>query len=136
MESNIKIATWNLCLGLVNKKDIVTEYLKSNDISVCCMQETEIPNNYPLNILNCNNYNLEIESSDAKRRTGIYLRANISYTRRRDLETNNLHIVIVDINVSTKIRIINVYRSFHPPDGSPATEFFDKQMSKFTYPSY
>ena len=53
METNLKLATWNLCLGISNKKDIITEYLKSNDISDCCMQETENPLNYPVNCINC-----------------------------------------------------------------------------------
>ena len=32
---NIKIGTWNLCLGLPNKKDIVTRYLNENNIAIC-----------------------------------------------------------------------------------------------------
>ena len=66
----LKIATWNLCLGIANKKDIVTEYLKSNDISICCLQKTEVPNDYPTNILNSNGYVLELENSHGKRRVG------------------------------------------------------------------
>ena len=75
--NNLKIATWNLCLGLANKKDIVTEYLKTSDISVCCLQETEVSNNFPTNILNCNNYTLELECSDEKQRTGIYVKNTV-----------------------------------------------------------
>ena len=50
------IATWNICLGLSNKKDIVADYLKANDVSVCCLQETKIPMNFPENLLNCGGY--------------------------------------------------------------------------------
>ena len=64
MESNLKIGTWNLCLGLANKKDIVTVYLKTKEISICRLQETEIPVNYPEKILNCNDYVLELETCD------------------------------------------------------------------------
>ena len=66
MENNLKIATWNLCLGLATKKDIVTEYLKASDISVCCLLETEVPTNFPASVLNCNNYGLELELNDVK----------------------------------------------------------------------
>ena len=38
-KNNFKIATWNVCLGIANKKDIVTETLKQEKISVCCLQE-------------------------------------------------------------------------------------------------
>ena len=58
MSSQLNIGTWNLCLGLPNKKDTVTSYLKARNISVCCLQETEIQNGFPKNILNCANYYL------------------------------------------------------------------------------
>ena len=41
MNSLLKFFTWNLCLGLANKKDLVTDTLKRKDISVCCLQEIE-----------------------------------------------------------------------------------------------
>ena len=125
----MRIKTWNICLGLVNKRGPVIEYLKSSNISVCSMQETEIPSNFPIGILNRNGFNLELESCELKCRTSIYLKSNISHVRRNDLENNNCHVVIVDINCSIKLRIVNVYRSFHPPDGSSATEFFNKQLA-------
>ena len=71
METNLKLATWNLCLGISNKKDIVTEYLRSNDISICCLQETEVPVNYPVTILSTNGYTLELEDSTEKMRVGV-----------------------------------------------------------------
>ena len=69
----LKIGTWNLCLGLPNKKDNVTDILSAKQISVCCLQETEVPNGFPENSLNSGNYNLELELNDVKKRTGIYV---------------------------------------------------------------
>ena len=46
MEAQPKFGTWNLCLGLPNKKDTVTKYLNDNNVSLCCLQETEVPSNY------------------------------------------------------------------------------------------
>ena len=66
MNNNLIIATWNLCLGIANKKDIVTKYLSEHNIKVCCLQETEVPKNYPVHVLNCNNYVLEFEESMQK----------------------------------------------------------------------
>ena len=80
----------------MNKKDILTDYLENNDISVCCMQETEVPANFPAETLSCNNYVCELEQSYGKRRAGIFLRAGIEYQRRTDLEEKDCHIVIVD----------------------------------------
>ena len=88
MENKLKIATWNLCLGLSNKKDLVTSYLKAHSIAVCCSQETEIVSGFPKNILNCNNYNLELEKNSLKKRVGIYIHRDINYTRKTELELN------------------------------------------------
>ena len=41
-ESKIKIATWNLCLGLTNKKDYVLQIITVNKIDICCMQEIDV----------------------------------------------------------------------------------------------
>ena len=97
MTRQLKLATWNLCLGLSNKKDIVTSYLKLHSVDVCCLQETEIPLNFPENILSTGGYNLELELNDNKKRTGIYIRNDIKYKRREDLEIKNHHLVIIDI---------------------------------------
>ena len=97
------IATWNLCLGLSNKKDLVTDYLSKNNINACCVQETEIPRNYPEEILDRNNYILELELNGVKKRAGIYIRKDTKYIRRKDLEKENHHIVVIDINVNVKI---------------------------------
>ena len=60
-ESKFSIATWNVCLGIANKKDTVTDTLNLENISVCCLQETEIIQDFPEEILNCNNFVLELE---------------------------------------------------------------------------
>ena len=61
-----------------------------------------------------------------KRRVGIYLRSDVSYIRRLDLETEDCHVVVV---AEENLRLINVYRSFHPPGGLSASNFFIKQLS-------
>ena len=47
LSNHITIGIWNLCLGLPNKKDIVTGILDLNKVDICCLQETEIPNGFP-----------------------------------------------------------------------------------------
>ena len=39
MEEKIKIASWNLCRGLMNKKDYVSQMINLNKIDICCLQE-------------------------------------------------------------------------------------------------
>ena len=61
------------------------------------MQETEVPSDFPETLLNCDGYHLELELSTSKRRTGIYVADGINYKRRRDLEKNNTHVMIIDV---------------------------------------
>ena len=100
---NLNISTLNLCLGLPNKKDIVTDLLQRNNITVCCLQETEVPQNFPEKVLDCGGFTFELEINSDKKRAGIYLRNNVKYIRRDDLEKENFHIVIVDVFTSVKI---------------------------------
>ena len=125
--NDLKIGTWNLCLGLPNKKDIVTNYLNDNKIDLCCLQETEVQMGFPEKILNCNGYNLELELNVEKKRVGIYITSSLNYIRRQELEKTGFHVVIVDVICIPPIRIINVYRSFRPSGISP-NKFFETQL--------
>ena len=128
MEVKFKIATWNLCLGLVNKKDYVDEIMNKEQLDVCCMQETEILPDYDHNLLSTRNYTLLIENNDHKSRSGMYIRNGTSYTRKETLEDKNAGLIIVDIKLKHNYRIINVYRSFNPPGGITQRAMFSKQL--------
>ena len=52
----------------------------------------------------------------------------VNYVRRKDLESPNHHIVIVDITTSKKFRVINLYRSFRPQGNLSPDEFFKSQL--------
>ena len=41
MTEKIKVATWNLCLGITNKRDYIRTVLEDMDIDIMNMQETE-----------------------------------------------------------------------------------------------
>ena len=128
MQTILKFCTWNLCLGLANKKDMVTETLNRKNVSVCCLQETEITTGFPENVLNCGGYNIELESNDSKKRAGIYIRRDVRYKRRHDLEEPNYHIVIIDVMCNVNMRIINLYRSFRPQGMVSPDTFFSNQL--------
>ena len=59
----MKLASWNLCLGLANKKDLVSKIIKENEIDICAMQEIDIPADYDTNILSFKGYELIIETT-------------------------------------------------------------------------
>ena len=129
MESTINIATWNLCLGLPNKKETVTDYLSANNVQICGLQETEIPVNFPEKSLNCGGYNIELEMNSVKKRVGFYIKSNINYVRRSDLEKENCHVTIIDIKSNVPFRLITLYRSFRPQGGISPEVFFAAQLA-------
>lgn len=79
IEKIVVFATWNLCLGLPNKRDNVIDTLKRNNIAVCALQETEIGEDFPEEILNSSEYNIELELNTTKKRVGFYIRRDIRY---------------------------------------------------------
>ena len=95
MTSQLKVASWNVCLGLTNKKDYIEHKIKEEKIDICCLQECEVPINLDEKMLTFKDYNLELEDNVHKKRTGIYINNKISYTRRRDLEAKNSNIIII-----------------------------------------
>ena len=124
-----KIATWNLCLGLSNKKDMVKVAIQNEKISICCMQEIDIDKDYPTHLLTFQGFNLEVEENDLKARVGIYLITSIKYKRRNDLEGKNSNLIIIDIEDRKRTRLINIYRSFNPQDGLSPREKFKYQLN-------
>ena len=102
--------TWNVCLGILNKKDIIKRLLYEHKIDVFCLQETEIPPDVPNSILTVPNFNIEIENNNIKSRTAIYINENITYKRMKTLEGVNNGVIVLDLETVNKYRIVNLYR--------------------------
>ena len=125
----IKIATLNLCLGLMTKKNVVKELIKEENIDILCLQETELDFNLNHDLLIFPKYCFESEINNDRSRVGIYIRDNINYIRRTDLEGANNHIVILDVESKRKLRLITIYRPFNPRDGVQPRQFFENQLN-------
>ena len=59
-KTKLKIASWNLCLGLQHKKDYVKKLLNDNNIEILNLQETEIPADISTKTLEIPNYSIEV----------------------------------------------------------------------------
>ncbi len=57
------------------------------------------------------------------------MKNSISYKRRIDLEKENMHIVILDVEISPRVQIITLYRIFNPQDGNTPRENFREQLN-------
>ena len=64
MLNETRIGTLNLCLGLRNKKEEVKRLIAENNIDILCMQETEIPKEFPIQMLTFKGYNFENENDN------------------------------------------------------------------------
>ena len=125
----LKIATWNLCLGLFHKKDYVRTLLHENEIDLLTLQETELSPELQLENLQIKGYTIEVENNNKKRRVAIYVKNSITYKRRLDLERENLHVIILDVEVSPPVRIITIYRTFNPQSGNTPRDNFREQLN-------
>ena len=94
------------------------------------MQETETESNLDHNLLSLPGFDFESETNNVKARVAVYIKSSLSYIRKRDLEGCGLHIIIIDLKCDNNLRLINIYRSFNPQDGSTAREFFHLQINK------
>ena len=73
MHEQLKIATWNLCLGLLHKIDYVKTCLHKHNLDILNLQETEIKADVPLKTLHIPGYTIEIENNLVKRRVATYM---------------------------------------------------------------
>ncbi len=125
----MRIATWNLCLGLFHKKDYVRTLLYKKNIDILTLQEAELSPDLQLENLQIKGYSIEVENNNKKRRVAIYIKNSISYKRRVDLEKESLHVIILDVESSPPIRLITIYRTFNPQCGCTPRENFRKQLN-------
>ena len=125
----MKIATWNICLGLKNKKDYVSSVIRDQMIDVCCLQEVELEKDYPNEILSFRDYSIEVEKNNYKARVAIYVKKCITSHRRCDLEGKNSNLVVLDLDLNSKFRLINVYRLFNPPENRTQRDHFSYQLT-------
>ena len=129
MNDNFKIASWNVCLGLANKKDVVSKMITENKIDICCLQETDIPVDYNHELLSFRGHTLIVEKNDVKSRLGMYIKDGINYTRRSELEGANNGLIVIDVKLKFNYRIIGVYRIFNPQAGITQRNYFSNQLN-------
>ena len=124
----MKLATWNVCLGVKGKKDYIKTVVCQEDLDICCIQECDIKPDYPMSALTFKNYNIEVEKNDVKSRCCIYIRNTVNYERRSDLEGENNNLVIIEVGDIKKYIIINLYRSFSAQHGVSLMDRFTTQL--------
>ena len=125
----IMIATWNCCLGILHKRDIVIDLLNENNIDILLLQETEITSDMDRDMFRIKGYNFECEAKTDLARIACYIRAEIEYVRRIDLEKAESHLMILDIKTLKHLRLFNIYRSFRKHPEISSRDVFKNQLS-------
>ena len=61
-----------------------------------------------INLLHISGYTLEVEITLSTKRVATYIRRNVSYKRRIDLEPENGHMIVIDIQGINPFRVVNL----------------------------
>ena len=102
--------------------------INDNKIDILCLQEVELDQNVPNNMMSFKDFNIEVEANNIKSRTATYIKSTINYKRRADLEGLNNGMTIIDMELTKSFRLINIYRCFNPTNGLSAKKNFTNQL--------
>ena len=93
----------------------VENLLIQSEIDILCLQEVEFDSRLDPDLFGIKHFCFKLESNSLKARTGIYINERVEYKRKRLIEGDDSHIIIIDLVKPCAIkRIINIYRSFNP----------------------
>ena len=127
---NLRLCTWNVCLGAKCKLSIIRELLNENNIDILCVQEAEIKSDENLDDYQIMNYCLEAETVTAsyKMRTIMYIRSNISYRRLNAMERPDSHLIAIKL-LKTRVVITSLYRTYQLTVHQDHVTAFKEQIS-------
>ena len=100
----------------------VINTLTHKGIDICLTQEVEIKKD--IQLLSDQTYKIEVEVTTGKSRSATFIKNGVNYEKRLDLEGVDSHLAIIDVNMLKSYRIINVYRTFNPPNNETQLEHF------------
>ena len=110
--------------------NLMKTFLRENRIDILCIQEADIGQDEDMSTYNVAGYEVEFEKSheEHKVRTLIYIHNLLEYSRRRDLEKTESHIILISLP-KMGFGIASIYRTYkltHKPSHAAALE---EQMS-------
>ena len=86
----------NVC-GLGSKKDILEDFILKKNIKIFGVTETLLQNASPTSLVDIREYTFERNDYSSKGSTaGIYIKQNIEYIRRNDLNDENVEAVWIE----------------------------------------
>jgi len=130
---NIRIVTWNVCLGSKCKISIIKDFLNENEIDVLCLQEVEIKPGEGIDEYEIQNYCIELENTSAqfKIRTMMYINRNIGYRRLHSIERPDTHLIFVHL-LGPNVYVASLYRTYQLTVHLDHLSAFNEQIETLT----
>ena len=131
MMQNLKLCTWNVCLGAKYKKHHIKSLLEEHSIDILCIQEAEIKHDDDTSLLDIQGYSVEIEKEVymEKCRTMLYVKNSIKYTRQITIEKPGGHIILLKIECENKvICLASIYRTYKLTGHESHLQAFQEQI--------
>ena len=128
---NLKLCTWNVCLGAKYKKHYIKNLLEEHSIDILCIQEAEIKHNDDASLLDIQGYTVEIEKENEmeKRRTMLYVKNTIKYARQIQTEKPGAHIILLRIECVNKVVCLaSIYRTYKLTRHESHLQAFQEQI--------
>ena len=88
------------------KKELEKTTILFEEIDILCMEETELNKNLDHNLLSFPGYAIETEVDKENSRAAFYISNIINYVRRIELKGQDSNLLIIDLESSSKCRII------------------------------
>ena len=122
---NIRVASWNICLGVSNKLNYIKNLLCTENIDVLFIQESEIQNQTNRSFYDIDNYKLEISETinSGKARMCCYIKKDITYIVNK---TNN-SIELISLKIGN-LTLNGYYRPFKTPHHSNKLEYIQESV--------
>jgi len=127
---NLRVCTFNVCLVLKCKLNLIKQFLNEYHLDIICIQEADIITDEDLQIYQISGYILECEKAqdDQKVWTVVYVRNNIKFRRHIDLEQAEAHIILLSIT-GKEFGITAIYRTYKLTHKQTYEEAIDEQIA-------
>ena len=113
--------------GLFTKRDIIADFLNQNNVNIFGITETLLTTTLLSSFVFVDGYNFErLDRKGKGGGTAVYIKENINYTRREDLENDNVEGIWLEVYVKhSKSFIVGII--YRPPSSSKhISKNFDK----------
>ena len=126
MKKSLQISTWNLCNGLLYKMPYVKELLKEYKLDILFLQETKLPYDVNLKLIQVDDYTIKIARSTSTARTVVYIHTTVKYERVE--ENVNTNVILINLNEDYQLKqLCGIYRQFKLNPGENHLTNFKKQ---------